>query len=149
MKKIPAGELYALPRRRSGQTLQGFIRTHLKYFDRALAEGVRYEALAKALRASGFGERTVVSLRVAVYRARKGALECVSTQAPQNLNPVAVQMTQPVEELLPPQVPRNPVVQKMLTGPAEDVDATKAIGREFRRLISTPRPGSSEPDPLI
>ena len=63
MKKTRTTGLFTLPARKSDQTLRGFIRLHLKIFEEILDAGVSYASLAKAVRAAGFGERSVVSLR--------------------------------------------------------------------------------------
>jgi hypothetical protein len=129
MKKIRTEDLFRLPRRSGGQTLQGFVRTHLKEFERALFEGVSYQTLAGAVRAAGFGERTVLSLRVSVCRARKRALECIPTQPAQTLVPVVPQTRQPVQESLRP--------------PPKDERA--AIARRLRELARPPRSGEDDP----
>ena len=129
MKKTPTDELVTLPRRKSSQTLQGFVCQHLKDFERALSYGIRYEGLAKAVRVAGFGARTVMSLRVAVCRARKRALERTSTQSAQNLVPIAPQTARSVEECLQP--------------PPKDDRA--AIARRLRELARPPRSGEDDP----
>lgn len=73
MKKVRIEELFTLPRRKSGQTLQGFVRAHLKHFERALFEGVSYQTLAKAVRAAGFGEYGAVLGAYAFSLLRPGA----------------------------------------------------------------------------
>ena len=129
MKKTRTEDLITLPRRRGGQTLQGFIRAHLKDFEGALFEGVRYETLAKALRAAGFREGTVVSLRVAVCRARKRALECTATQTAQGPLPSVARGPQPVQES-----PRPP-----------PKDERAAIAKRLRELARPPRSGEDDP----
>jgi len=129
MKKVRTEELFTLPRRMGGQTLQGFVRAHLKDFERALFVGVSYQTLAKAVRAAGFGELTVLSLRVTVCRARKRALECIPTQPVQTLVPVVPHTLQPVQES-----PRPP-----------PKDERAAIARRLRELARPPRSGEDDP----
>ena len=130
MKKTRTKELFTLPPRKSDQTLRGFVYQHLKIFEEILDAGVSYESLTKLVRAAGFGERSVVSLRVAVCKARKRALECTPTQPIQTPAPVVPQAFQRVQQssLLPPK------------------DERAAIARRLRELARPPRSG--EPDPL-
>ncbi len=130
MKKTSTTELFTLPPRKSDQTLRGFVHQHLKIFEEILDAGVSYESLTKVVRAAGFGERSVVSLRVAVCKARKRALDCKDvrpTQVPASVS------TQPAQH-----------VQQTSLPPPKDERA--AIARRLRELARPPRSG--EPDPL-
>ncbi len=130
MKKTRTTELFTLPARKSDQTLRGFVRLHLKIFEEILDAGVSYASLAKAVRAAGFGERSVVSLRVAIFKARKRALECTHVQTTQTPASVSTQ-------------PAKPVQQSSQSPPRDD---RAAISRRLRELARPPRSG--EPDPL-
>jgi hypothetical protein len=129
MKKTRATEVFTLPPRKSDQTLRGFVHQHLKIFEEILDAGVSYESLAKAVRATGFGERSVVSLRVAVFKARKRALESIPTQSVQALVPVVPRTLQPAQES-----PRPP-----------PKDERAAIARRLRDLARPPRSGEDDP----
>lgn len=129
MKKTPTDELLSLPRRKSNQTLQGFVFQHLKDLERARSYGIRYEGLSKALRVSGFDDRTTMSLRVAVCRARKRAIECTSTQPVQTLVSLMPQTPRPMEESS-----RSP-----------PKDERAAIARRLRELARPPRSGEDDP----
>jgi hypothetical protein len=130
MNKTRTTEPFTLPPRKGDQTLRGFVRLHLKLFEDLLDAGVSYASLAKAVRAAGFGERSVVSLRVAVFRARKRAVECIQEQTNQTSASVLTQPAKPVQQSLQPP-PR---------------DDRAAISRRLRELARPPRSG--EPDPL-
>jgi hypothetical protein len=129
MKRTRTTELFTLPPRKSDQTLRGFVRLYLKIFEEILDAGVSYASLAKAVRAAGFGER-LVSLRVAVFKARKRALECTHVQTTQTPASVSTQ-------------PAKPVQQSSQPPPKDD---RAAIARRLRELARPPRSG--EPDPL-
>ena len=130
MKKTRTTRPFTLPPRKSDQTLRGFVRQHLKLVEEILNAGVSYESLVKAVRAAGFGERSVVSLRVAVFKARKRALECARALPTQASTSVS---TQPAQR-----------VQQSSVAPLKDDRA--ALARRLRELARPPRSG--EPDPL-
>ena len=130
MKKTRTTQPFTLPPRGSDQTLRGFVRQHLKVFEEILDAGVSYESVARAVRLAGFGERSVVSLRVAVCKARKRARARNSTQSVQTHIPLVTQPAQPARVLLSP----------------PPKDERVAIARRLRELARPPRKG--EPDPL-
>jgi antitoxin ParD1/3/4 len=63
--------LPALPHRKGRQSLQGYVRENLEQLEHEIFAGVRYEALVRAIRASGFVKVALGSLHSAVFRARK------------------------------------------------------------------------------
>ena len=128
-----AGNGVTLPPRRTRQSLHGYIYEHLHAVECALSFGVPYQTLIEAMFAAGFAKVTPKSIETAVYRARRKRPTHPARLVPQPIVPAR----------------RTATPREVTSRPALDTDLTSEIGRRFRQLVRTPRPGSDEPDPLI
>ena len=123
----------ALPSRKGRQSLNGYVREHLQEIENTLFSGVPYQTLVGATLAAGFSSATRRSIECAMYRARRKGPARAAHPAPQ---PIAL-------------AARTAIPREVYPQPPLDTDLTAKIGRRFRQLVRTPRPGSDEPDPLI
>ena len=123
----------ALPSRKGRQSLNGYVREHQQEIENTLFSGVPYQTLVGATLAAGFSSATLRSIESAMYRARRKGLARPAHPVPQ-----------PIVLAARTAIPREAYPQ-----PPLDTDLTAQIGRRFRQLVRTPRPGSDEPDPLI
>jgi hypothetical protein len=122
--------MLALPAKKDQQSLNGYVREHLRRLEHELSAGVPYQALANAVRAAGFEEVPVRSIRTAVYRARRERTARTADAAPaagrSSANPSPLYLQPPLSSVR-----------------AE----TAAIARRFVELVRVP--GTDETDPLI
>jgi hypothetical protein len=122
--------MLALPAKKDQQSLTGYVREHLRRLEHELSSGVPYEALAAAVRAAGFGEIPLRTIRTAVYRTRKErserAVEGVPASGRLSANPSPSYLQPPLSSVK-----------------AE----TAAVARRFAELVRVP--GSGDADPLI
>jgi len=122
--------MLSLPAKKDQQSLNGYVREHLRRLEHELSAGVPYQALANAVRAAGFEEVPVRSIRTAVYRARRERTERTADAAPaagrSSANPSPLYLHPPLSSVR-----------------AE----TAAIVRRFVELVRVP--GADETDPLI
>ncbi len=63
--------MLSLQPKKERQSLHSYVREHLRDLEHELLVGVPYRTLAGVVRAAGFGEIAVRSIRTAVCRARK------------------------------------------------------------------------------
>jgi hypothetical protein len=122
----------ALPSRKDRQSLDGYVRQHLRHLEGELFSGVPYQALVSAVQAAGFAKVTLRAIRSAVYRARKRRPSHARNRALQT----AVQML----------ADAGPQAMEPM---AEAKDERAAIGRRFRELARPPGIRGEEPDLLI
>jgi hypothetical protein len=122
--------MIALPAKKDQQSLTGYVREHLRRLEYELSSGVPYEALANAVRAAGFEEVPLRSIRTAVYRTRRERSSRAAEGAPAAARSSAG----------PSQLYLQPALSSVRA-------ETAAIARRFVELVRVP--GTDETDPLI
>jgi hypothetical protein len=130
MESDPAANVFALPARRGEQTLQGYVREHLRQIEQALSFGVPYTAIMGAVHTAGFAGTSVHTMEQAVYRARRHKPRFSVTLEPRS-----------APEAKPSPIPRSPNAPR--PSMQEEMVAFK---RRLRELARPPKLG--EPDPL-
>ena len=131
MESDPAANVFALPARIYGQTLHGYVRSHLRQIEQALSFGVPYSAITEAVHAAGFGGTSVHTIHQAVYRARRHKPRFGSNPRP---GPASESPAGPPQRLS--STPRSSAREEPAT-----------FGNRFRKLARPPDPG--EDDPLV
>src|SRR6266404_3483978 len=132
MESDPAANVFVLPARIYGQTLHGYVRSHLRQIEQVLSFGVPYSAITEAVHAAGFASTSVHTIHQAVYRARRHKPRFGINSRPGS------PASQPPAGL--PQRGSSPPRSSTKEKPA-------TFGDRFRKLARPPDPG--EDDPLV
>jgi hypothetical protein len=130
MESDPASNVFALPARICGQTLHGYVRSHLRQIEQALSFGVPYSAITEAVHAAGFASTSVHTIHQAVYRARRH-----KPRFGINLR-AASPASQP-----PAGLPQR----WSSTPPSSTKEKPAKFGDRFRKLARPPDPGEDNP----
>ena len=129
MESDHAAKVFALPARRSEQTLHGYVRQHLQLIEQALSFGVPYTSITEAARTAGFAGTSVHTMEQAVYRARRYKPRFAVTLGPRD---ASESLARPISRS--PQAP--PPLMK------EDMAAMR---KRFQELARPPKSGERDP----
>jgi len=130
VESASASNVFALPVKRDGQRLHGYVREHLAKFEQALFAGLPYIIITDAVRAAGYAETSVHTVEQAVYRARRYKRRKFAVSP--NLRPVS-------------EAPAALPSRSVGTPQSSTKDDVVAIGRRLRELARPPRPGEVDP----
>jgi hypothetical protein len=121
----------ALPDRRDGQRLAGYVRENLAALEGELYAAVPWHELVRKVRLAGFPDAGIRAAQQALYRARKSVA-----------NGEGVRLESTAGARVEESPARPPT-------PREERPADLSFGKLYHDLVRARPPGSGETDPLV